>query len=64
MNETYTPNSLIRSTILPKSIPSETMLGATNEVPQFYFPKGKPTDFASDRVTLTSINSAIGEKTL
>jgi hypothetical protein len=40
------------------------MLGATSEVPQFYFPKGKPTDIASDRVTLTSINQAIGEKTL
>lgn len=51
---------MIKSTILPKSLQSEVTLGLANEIPQFYFPKGKPTDVASDRATLVSINAAIG----
>lgn len=61
MGETYTGASLIKSTILAKSMHNELQVGGS-EIPQFYFPKGKPVDIASERSMATSITVAIGEK--
>lgn len=59
MNETYTGASLIKSTILAKSLHNEMPM-STTEIPQFYFPKGKPTD---EKALINSINATIGDKT-
>lgn len=58
MNESQ---SLIRSTVLAKSLHHEVS-ASTSEIPQFFFPNGKPIDPATELATRSSITSAIGPK--
>jgi hypothetical protein len=38
---------------------------ATNEIPPFYHPKGrpKPSDLSAEKITMSNINTIIGDKT-
>lgn len=58
MNESQ---SLIRSTVLGKSLHHEVSV-STSEIPQFYFPNGKPIDNLTEQTYKTSINTAIAGK--
>jgi hypothetical protein len=35
----------------------------SSEIPQFYFPKGKPIDISTEKAFITTLNSVIGDKT-
>lgn len=59
MNETHTGQSMIKSTIMSKTLHHDV---PTNEIPQFFFPNGKPIDSQAELNYKTAINSIIGEK--
>ena len=44
-----------------KSLNSEVSL-ASSEIPQFYFPKGKPVDVPTEKAFISTLNSVIGDK--
>jgi hypothetical protein len=58
MNESQ---SLIRSTVLAKSLHQEVS-ASTSEIPQFFFPNGKPIDTVAEQATRSSINATLGPK--
>ena len=55
---TETNINLAQSAFLSKPISEEP----TSEIPQFYFPKGKPVDNVTKTTTRSQINAMIGEK--
>lgn len=58
MNESL---SMIRSTVLTKSLHHEVS-ASTNEIPPFFYPNGKPLDAVSEQANRAAINAAIGTK--
>lgn len=59
MNETHTGQSLIRSTVLTKSLHQDVI---STEIPQFFFPQGKPLDSVTEQSNRSTINTLVGEK--
>ena len=64
MNGTSYHPDLIKSTVLTKSLHSEMQMGS-NEIPKFYYPKGKPrpTDAANEKNIMTIIGGKNAEVT-
>lgn len=58
MNESL---SMIRSTVLTKSLHHEVS-ASTSEIPQFFFPNGKPLDAVAEQANRSAINAAVGLK--
>jgi histone deacetylase complex regulatory component SIN3 len=58
MNESI---SMIRSTVLTKSLHHEVS-ASTSEIPQFFYPNGKPLDSMAEQANRSAINAAIGMK--
>ena len=58
MNESL---SMIRSTVLTKSLHHEVS-ASTSEIPQFFYPNGKPLDTVVEQANRSAINAAVGTK--
>jgi hypothetical protein len=57
LNETHTGQSMIKSTIMSKTLHQEV---PTSDIPQFFFPNGKPIDSQAELNNKTAINTIIG----
>jgi hypothetical protein len=52
---------MIRSTVLTKSLHHEVS-ASTSEIPQFFYPNGKPLDPVAEQANRSAINAAVGLK--